>query len=373
LSYDRTVAINASGIIRPEGLYLHPDGTSFYIQDGHATFATAEIYQYNTTALGWNPSTDITAAIWFDASDISSYTLSGSNVTAVTDKKGNATVTVNGTPNVSNTLDGKNVWTFVPDEDFTTDEFAQVDSNGNHWAIGLMQWNTRNDAQDSFWSTECNTQTPKRDYAISAGASNFDGELDLDGLSSNRISSTIGNKQDFDSGIAQNTWVIICAIFNKTGNQIAVRLNGADAFTPVNDYDNALNTNMDLRFFRNRANERMGGRMAEFLTFAGLPGTGGTDVSHVERIEGYLAHKWGQASSLPVSHPYYSSAPLQNGILVDSNTRVSVDGSDIDRIVLWKNHRQTSGNMAFNTYNKDVNNRPTSGLMYPRVRTRRRG
>ena len=28
---------------------------------------------------------------------------------------------------------------------------------------------------------------------------------------------------------------------------------------------------------------------------------------------------------------------------------------------------------AFNTYNKDVNSRPTSGLMYPRVRTRRRG
>ena len=29
--------------------------------------------------------------------------------------------------------------------------------------------------------------------------------------------------------------------------------------------------------------------------------------------------------------------------------------------------------MAFNTYNKDVNTRPTTGLMYPRVRTRRRG
>jgi len=60
-------------------------------------------------------------------------------------------------------------------------------------------------------------------------------------------------------------------------------------------------------------------------------------------------------------------------ITVDSDTRVSIDGSDIDRIALWKNHRATSGNMAFNTYNKDVNNRPTTGLMYPRVRTRRRG
>jgi hypothetical protein len=261
-----------------------------------------------STPAAWSPSTDITAAIWFDASDTGSYTLSGSNVTALTDKAGNATVTVNGTPNISTTLDSKNTFTFVPNEDFTTNEVAQA-SSGNHWAIGVMQWNSRNDPQDSFWSTECNTQTPKRDYAISAGASNFDGELDLDGLSSNRISSTIGNKQDFDSGVAQNTWVIIGAIFNKTGNQIAVRVDGDNAFTPVNDYDNSLNTNMDLRIMRNRANERMGGKMAEFFTVASVPGTVGPDISTFEKAEGYLAHKWGLEGNLPVSHPYKSSAP----------------------------------------------------------------
>ena len=255
----------------------------------------------------WDPSTDITAAIWLDASDTGSYTLSGSNVTAVTDKAGNATVTVNGTPNVSTTLDSKNTFTFVPSEDFTTNQFAQA-SSGNHWAIGVMQWNTRNDTQDSFWSTET-TSSPKRDYAISAGASNFDGELDLDALSSNRISSTIGNKQDFDSGIAQNTWVIVGAIFNKTGNQIAVRVDGLNKFTPVNDYDNSLQTNMDLRIFRNRANERMGGKMAEFFTVASVPGTGGTDITDFQKAEGYLAHKWGLQGNLPVAHPYKSSAP----------------------------------------------------------------
>ena len=263
------------------------------------------------SAAAWNPASSITTAIWFDASDTSSYSLSGSNVTAVTDKAGNATVTVNGTPNVSNTLNSYKVFAFSgSSEDFTTDEVAQA-SSGNHWAIGVMQWNTRNDSQDSFWSTENNTASAssKRDYAISAGASNFDGELDLDGLSSNRISTTIGNKQDFDSGIAQNTWVILVAIFNKTGNQIAVRVDGDNAFTPVNDYDNSLQTNMDLRIFRNRANERMGGRMAEFFSVASIPGTGGTDITDVQKAEGYLAHKWGLTSSLPVSHPYKSSAP----------------------------------------------------------------
>ena len=259
----------------------------------------------------WDPSTDITSAIWFDASDTGSYTLSGSDVTAVTDKAGNATVTVNGTPNVSNTLDSKAVFSFSgSSEDFTTDEVAQA-SSGNHWAIGVMQWNTRNDSQDSFWSVENNSGSiaTKRDYAISAGTSNFDGELDLDGLVTGRISSTIGNAQDFDSGVAQNTWVIMVVIFNKTGNQIALRVDGADAFTPVDDYDNSLDTLMDLRIFRNRANERMSGRMAEFFSVASIPGTGGTDISTVIQAEGYLAHKWSLTANLPVDHPYKSSAP----------------------------------------------------------------
>ena len=258
----------------------------------------------------WAPASDITTAIWLDASDTGSYTLSGSDVTALTDKAGNATVSITGTPNTSNTLDSKNVFTFSGSEDFTTDEVAQA-SSGNHWAIGVMQWNQRDDSQDSFWSTENNSGSilNKRDYAISAGASNFDGELDLDGLASGRISTTIGNLQEFDSGIAQNIWVILGVIFNKTGNQIAMRVDGDNAFTPVNDYDNSLDTDMDLRIMRNRSNERMSGRMAEFFTVADVPGTGSTDISTVIKAEGYLAHKWGLQSNLPVSHPYKNLAP----------------------------------------------------------------
>tara|TARA_E500000178_G_scaffold276252_1_gene275160 strand:- start:67 stop:930 length:864 start_codon:yes stop_codon:yes gene_type:complete len=277
----------------------------------HSFKAGRRANSFSSPPAAWNPSTDITAAIWFDASDTGSYTLSGSNVTAVTDKAGNATVTVNGTPMISNTLDSKAVFSFSGSgEDFTTNEVAQA-SSGNHWAIGVMQWNTRNDSQDSFWSTENNSGSifNKRDYAISAGASNFDGELDLDGLSSGRISTTIGNLQEFDSGIAQNTWVILGVIFNKTGNQIAVRVDGDNAFTPVNDYDNSLDTDMDLRIMRNRANERMSGRMAEFFTVADVPGTGGTNISTFQKAEGYLAHKWALTGNLPVSHPYKSSAP----------------------------------------------------------------
>jgi hypothetical protein len=66
---------------------------------------------------------------------------------------------------------------------------------------------------------------------------------------------------------------------------------------------------MDLRIFRNRANERMGGRMAEFFTVADVPGTGSTDITDFQKAEGYLAHKWGLEANLPVGHPYKSVAP----------------------------------------------------------------
>ena len=273
-------------------------------------FAGRRASTYSSAA--WSPA-DITTAFWIDASDTSSYTVSGSNVTAVTDKAGNATISVGGTPNINTSLNGKNTFHFQQnnDEDLTTNEFLQA-ASGNHWAVGVFQWNSVNDTKDSFWSTENNTVnavTNKRDYAVSAGNSTqFNGELDLDSLSSNRISTTIGDKEAFSNVFgSSSTWQILSVFFNKAGNQIGARISGEDAFTPVNDYDNSLTPNLDLRLFRNRTSIRMSGKMAEFLTVADVPGTGGTDISTLEKAEGYLSHKWNV--TLDANHPYFSTAP----------------------------------------------------------------
>ena len=168
------------------------------------------------------------------------------------------------------------------------------------------------DTKDSFWSTENNTVnavTNKRDYAVSAGnSSQFNGELDLDSLGGNRISTTIGDKQVFSNVFGSSaTWQILSVFFNKAGNQIGARISGEDAFTPVNDYDNSLTPNLDIRLFRNRTSIRMSGKMAEFFTVADVPGIGGTDISTLQKAEGYLSHKWNV--TLDGSHPYHSSAP----------------------------------------------------------------
>jgi hypothetical protein len=267
-----------------------------------------------TVGGNWEPTDSITTSFHIDAADTSSYSLSGSTVTAVTDKASNFTISVDGTPTrVTSGLNGLNVWDFSGSESLiTSDEQAVTDGSGNHWAIGVFLADRVDDNQDSFYSFENNTVSSgsKRDYAVSSGnASAFNGELDLDGLSSNRISTTIGNKQDFDSSVSLDAFHLVGTIFNKTGNQISVRVDGANAFTPVNDYDNSINTNQDIRIMRNRANEKFDGRVAEFFVVGALPGTGGTNISDFEKAEGYLAHKWGLTGNLPSDHPFKNVAP----------------------------------------------------------------
>ena len=260
----------------------------------------------------YNPSVNIpNLSLWLDPSDTSTTTYSGTNLTSITDKTGTATMSITNTPSkgTSNGLE-----TVVFDQSFneylSSDTTAQA-ASGNHWALFIGQIATPNNTKDTIWSFETN-QSPKRDYAVSAGnASAFDGELDLDGLTSNRISSTAGNLIDWtaQTPIAASTNVIVVAFFNKTGSEIGVRVNGVNAFTPETDYDNDLKNNQLLRIFRNRGSQTFGGSLFEFMSVKGLPGTGGTDMTYIEQAEGYVAHKWGAASLLPVSHPYKSVAP----------------------------------------------------------------
>ena len=265
------------------------------------------------TSTAWTPSSNSANVAWLDASDTSSYTTLGSTVTAVTDKSGTYTMSINGNPTNSNTLNGLNVFSFDGNDYMQSTTYENQVFQGDHWVIGVMRYDGTDSTKDSLWSYETN-ESPKRDYAVSSGASNntWPGELDLDGLSSNRISSTIGNKLDWTGlgGLNRYQWYVVACYFNKTGNQIGMRFDGrTNSFSPVNDYDNSLSTAQELRIMRNRSSQSLEGQLAEFMTFATIPGTGGTDMSEIEKAEGYLAHKWGLTGNLPASHPYKSSAP----------------------------------------------------------------
>lgn len=269
------------------------------------------IWPTGSASTPWSPSTDITTVAWIDASDSSNYSTSGTTLTSVTDKSGTYTMVVGGTPTTGNTQNGLNVFDFDGSEYLQSSTNNTQVSNGNHWAIGVFRFEGTNSTQDTLWSYETNG-SPKRDYALSSGNSSnsWPGELDLDGLFSSRISSTIGNVELWDDkSLVRNQYHVVACWFNKTGNQIGVRVDGTNAFTPVNDYDNSLQTNQQLRLMRNRSSQELDGKLGEFFAVANIPGTSGTDLTHLIKAEGYLAHKWGLESSLPSDHTYKNSAP----------------------------------------------------------------
>ena len=285
---------------------------SDYVTNNRLDFTYTASGNPNSYPDPWSPSTDITTSTWIDASNTAKYTNSGTTLSSVTDVSNSSNYDVNGTVQTnSTTLNGLNVFDFNGTQSISaTGPNAQV-SSGNHWAIGVFRWDTVDSNKDSIWSFETNG-SPKRDYAVSSGnASNsWPGELDLDNLSSDRVSTTIGDKQEWDlESMTRYQWHIVAVFFNKTGNQIGVRVDGSNAFTPVDDYDNSLQTNQKLQIMRNRASQKLEGDFAEFFVVADVPGTGGTDISTLEKAEGYLAHKWGRTSALPNSHPYKTSAP----------------------------------------------------------------
>ena len=259
----------------------------------------------------WSPS-DVTISGWIDASDSENYTASGTTLTGVTDKSGTSSFNVNGTPTiVSAGLNSLSVFDFsgTSENIMSASYISHTDGSGNHWAIGVFLADNVNNKRDSFWSFHTTT-SPERDYSISSATSSnsWPGEIDLDGLSNNRISSTMGNGENWSSSASMDNWHIVVAIFNKTGNRIQVRLNGSFVVN-VSDYDNSIQTSQELRLMRNRGSVHLDGRVAEFFSVKDIPGTGGTDISDVEKAEGYLAHKWGLTANLPVTHPYKSSAP----------------------------------------------------------------
>jgi hypothetical protein len=260
------------------------------------------IWPTGSASTPWSPSSDITTSLWLDASDTTSYTLSGATLNTVTDKAGNFSVTIDSTPTrVSNDLNSLNVWDFNGSESLITNSGPWA-SSGNHWAIGVFEWHSVDSTKDSFWSAD-----GSRTYAVSAGDStSWDGEIDYDG--SNTIVSGVA-KNDFTVSISSNTWTLVSIVFNKSGNQIFGRLNGT-LRTSTHSYSNSMSSNAsDVRMMKNRSNKKLNGRMAEYFHVAGVPGSGGTNIDDVIKAEGYLAHKWGLTSSLPSSHPYKTSAP----------------------------------------------------------------
>ena len=185
----------------------------------------------------------------------------------------------------------------------TNSQVVTYNSSGDSYVVQLSYVYNASQKNDSIYSISGN-----RDFQVSSNTANtFDGQIDMDGLSSTTQLSWFS-----DNGTTRNytfQWNIWAFVFNKTGNQIFGRINGYSLCNTVT-YSSSLTSGF-VRLAANRlANRRIQMLLAENLIIKDRPGTGSnTSIDILEKVEGWMAWTYGLEGQLNPSHPYKNAAP----------------------------------------------------------------
>ncbi len=252
----------------------------------------------------WTPKFMPTTTAWYDAADASTITAGGALVSQWRDKSGfgRHAVSVTSPRTASTTMNGRNVLNFNNSLMTVPYSAALNQANMGIYTVCRVSGNTNklrtliNSTQDytgyKFEATEANA------WESVGGA--HDLWLKLPG-SNVTISETMMLGLTMDSGslsFYQNS----VAKGSKTGFAVNT---SADLF--IGSHGNTINP-----FY---------GDIAEIVMVGQTP-----SVADRQKVEGYLAHKWGYAASLPADHPHKAIAPITSlvtvnldGTLGDSN------------------------------------------------------
>lgn len=250
----------------------------------------------------WTPA-DIQTHLWLDVSDPSARTVVSNAVSQLLDKSGNgqsfsALSTSNRPDLITAGLGGLDVASF----NGTNNGLTRGSNNvGRAASTMCMAFLVRPDVVNS----------DRRLWNSSTGTDLNAARLLIGFNSSGRW--RVGGRRVDGGSYAENTsvpatagqWVIMVACFDYATASLSVRVDGEIASTtPFLDAGSTSDTNSNRASFGSgfdAENFFTSGRMAE-VVFA--PSTG-----NVEKIEGYLAHKWSMSGLLPPGHPYKSAPP----------------------------------------------------------------
>lgn len=250
------------------------------------------------TSAAFSPSSLASLIAWYDASDSSTISKNSSNeVSAWADKSSNS----NDLTGKDNPITGTSKQNSLNVIDLDGGDYFELNNlstptSGNLQAFIVCEIKVSNNNQDSIISMNA----ANKDWQISAGnASQFRGILHFANQSPEASTTVASN-----SGL--KGYHMFCADLDFTDDSTyqlivdGVRLAGT--FERV--YSDKLASTVDFGVFRNRGeNQFPQGSVAEVLLL------NNTDNTVRQKVEGYLAHKWGIESLLPGSHPYKASAP----------------------------------------------------------------
>lgn len=284
--------------------------------------------------------------MWMDASDSTTLTLSGTTVTQWRDKSQftYATNTVGGTTTVlAGGLNDLNVLGF---------------SSSYLFAPIAPAWNGER-MTALIVGTLCNVNTSPR--FLAAGRCNVNDTLDSSvaalfyrNTTGTNI-TTYRNNITFQTALSAYQTPFLGSAVLTTG-QIQQALNGANPGTSNGTNSSLFNVNM-IAFGgdTNTANtaNTLSGRIGEIVMF-----NIDLDPFARQKMEGYLAWKWGIQTLLPTSHPFYINKPLSNQSFsptLFSSLQLWLDAQDSSTLSL-------SGSAITQWADKSGNNRNARGF-----------
>jgi len=272
----------------------------------------------------WDPSL-ISTALWLDAADASTVTQSGGAITAWADKSGNnRTATADGNPTYSAT--GMS----------TSKPAVQLDGTGDGFVSSIAGIGSFN-ALDVYMVTQTTTAAAADtnsgifwgygNVGIAGGVYPASTGLVLassTGTLAGELIVTLSENASFNNGrLGSSTYsraANTAQILNSKNSTFGTLLfaNGSQVTLNLsNQITTSTNTAPSSISFTNDSNLWIGAvrangalayspaiKFAEVIVSSTLLST-----DNRQKLEGYLAHKWGLTANLPADHPYKTNAP----------------------------------------------------------------
>lgn len=259
-------------------------------------FMERSLGQFDSSA--WTPA-QISTDLWLDANDSSTITLNGSTVSQWNDKSGNDRHVVQASSTSQPTYNATG-FNNKPTIDFDgSNDFLKNSSYQPSGALSCFVVFNRDTTSGIF----VNIQRSGGIFEISGGFGG--GYTNITLTATGNINPALGF--DISSG-GTNTDIILYVTHDGSGSSasdFSARVNGTDS-TIVNSgalgYAAETGTSIGARAVQNLA--YYNGRISEFVLIEGQ-----ISQDNLQKIEGYLAHKWGLTNNLPADHPYKSAAP----------------------------------------------------------------
>lgn len=250
----------------------------------------------------WTPS-QISTSIWIDASDASTVTLAGSSVSQINDKSGNGNNFLQATSSKQPTylIASKNSlntmrFTATSAQLLINTTFIYA-SDKLHSFMVVKRGVDSSSSQYGRYLTFTNT-TNADDFA-NANSLIFTNN-GYTTFSLFRLSASIAAQS-----ISQNTWYLFDGQRNGTSGQLA-----KNAGTYATGATNSANQNINVStigssyFSSYQGPGSHDGEIAEIVVLNYIPSS-----TNINKLQGYLAWKWGMESDLPVGHPYKNAPP----------------------------------------------------------------